>query len=1261
MRAPGPTKADIQGWAKFRPQMNSDPVLIEARINRGNHVRALVDTGCDCYAVIDEAAVKRLRIPLVDRKPRRLGGFSEATKDVMSPGVAVFIMETGGYDERIFAYVVPQLGQDLFLGRPWMRKNKVVYDAAERRVYHGVADIIIRLSGQEEPEGVKAIRAARVVPAAVFAAECRRGRKHRGQGAAAVQAISLSDIEKALRPKQPVDPSKTVPKEVLDEFKDLFSPEEAMKLPPHRPGVDHEVHLQRDSDGNEPPLPWGPLYSMSREELLVLRKTLRDLLDRGFIRASSSAAAAPVLFVKKPNGGLRFCCDYRALNAITKRDRYPLPLIAETLNNLTKARWFTKLDVVAAFHKIRMAPGHEEKTAFRTRFGLYEWLVCPFGLSGAPASFQRYMNSVLNKYLDDFVTAYLDDVLIYSSGTLAEHETKVRRVLRSLADAGLYLDPAKCEFSVKEVKYLGFIVRAGKGVACDPEKQQAIREWLVPTTVKSVRSFLGFANYYRIFIPDYAQITKALDALLKKGVIFRWGKAEDEAFRELKRRFCDAPILRQWDPSLQTFVEADCSGYALGGVLSQEGKDGRRHACAFYSRRLSPPEYNYPIHDKEMLAIIRCLDTWSAELRSCGTFTVLTDHRNLEYFMTRRKLTERQSRWAAELSQFDFKLDYRPGCEAAVPDALSRREQDAPQDINDDREQGRVIQLIPDNSIPESTRLRISRIGLETPTPPDMKVFEASDLQALWDEIIKDDQIYQAAYEAVRQRERAFPPALGLKVQISECGIDAGKRLTFRDRIWVPGGSGEKGNQGEAEKDILRTRIVQDSHDSTAAGHPGREGTLAIVARSFYWPGQSQLVRRFVANCDVCGRGHIWRQSKRGFLKPLPIPDRPRSHLAMDFITDLPATGPSNATYIWVIVDRLTKAVTLEAMDTMEAEACARRFLQCHYRFHGMPRSIVSDRGSNWLSRFWKRFCKLAGVTQRLSTAYHPQTDGGPERANQEIQAYLRAYVSYMQKDWGDFLPVAQLALNNRESAATKISPFFAEHGYHVEPVAVEDPADPPQNKEEGKADALLSRLQEVSEYMQAMIAASQQQQEEATNARRQPAERFEVGDKVWLSMANYRSPRPCKKLDWLHHKYTVTKVISSHVVELDVPGSIHPRFHVDLLRRARQDPAPGQRVDDAQPPSIRDENGVEEWEVEEILCARWKNRGRGRFREVFVRWRGYADATWEPVEALRETEALEAFESVYGPVMKYDGPLEKYQTTTGPRRHGRRRREGRG
>ncbi|KJZ68468.1 hypothetical protein HIM_12144 [Hirsutella minnesotensis 3608] len=241
---------------------------------------------------------------------------------------------------------------------------------------------------------------------------------------------------------------------------------------------------------------------------------------------------------------------------------------------------------------------------------------------------------------------------------------------------------------------------------------------------------------------------------------------------------------------------------------------------------------------------MRCLDNWSAELRSCGSFTILTDHRNLEYFMTRQKLTERQSRWAAELSQFDFKLEYRPGCQAAVPDALSRREQDKPQGIDDEREQGRMIQLIPDDAIPATTRARINATSSNSSEPfvlPEMKIFEEADLQQLWDETAEKDSIFKEAYRAVQNHERTFPPSLGLKVRISECAIDAGKRLTFRDRVWVPGGSGEKGNREEAEKDRLRTRIVQQSHDSVATGHPGREGTLAIVARRFYWPGQSQL------------------------------------------------------------------------------------------------------------------------------------------------------------------------------------------------------------------------------------------------------------------------------------------------------------------------------------------------------------------------------------------------------------------------------------
>lgn len=198
------------------------------------------------------------------------------------------------------------------------------------------------------------------------------------------------------------------------------------------------------------------------------------------------ATAAPVLFVRKPGGGLRFYCDYRALNIITKRDRYPLPLISETLRSVSAAKWFTKLNVVSAFHKIRIAKEHKEKIAFRTRFGSFEWMVCPFGLNGVPATFQRYINNMLREYLDDFTTAYMDDVLIYLSGSRKDYMAKVRRVLNALAAAGLYLNPKKCLFAVKEVPYLRFIIKAEEGIAYDPEKLRAISEWEAPSTVKGV-------------------------------------------------------------------------------------------------------------------------------------------------------------------------------------------------------------------------------------------------------------------------------------------------------------------------------------------------------------------------------------------------------------------------------------------------------------------------------------------------------------------------------------------------------------------------------------------------------------------------------------------------------------------------------------------------------------------------------------------------------------------------------------------------------
>lgn len=542
---------------------------------------------------------------------------------------------------------------------------------------------------------------------------------------------------------------------------------------------------------------------MTREELIVLRKTLTKLLDKNFIRTSSSPASAPVLFVRKPGGGLRFCVDYRGLNAITRKDRYPLPLIGETLRSLSKAKWFTKLDVIAAFHKIRIKEGEEWKTAFHTRYGLYEWMVTPFGLTGAPATFQRYINNTLREFLDEFCSAYIDDVLIYSDGSLADHRNKVRKVLQRLQEAGLQIDIDKCEFEAKSVKYLGFIVDAGKGIRVDPEKITAVEQWERPKSIKGVRGFIGFANYHWEFVPNFSTVAMPLTALTKKGAPFLWSDQCEEAFKRLKTLLISAPVLAQWDPDRKTIAETDSSGYTIGGALSQYDDEGVLRPVAFFSKRNNAAESNYSIHGKELLAIVRCLEQWDAELRSVPSFEIWTNHKNLEYFQKKRQLSERQVRWAELLARHNFTLKYRPGKDAVVPDALSRREQDMPQHAEDERLMGRYFQLL---KAARGRALRVNRgaaVVVRTDfvkngdqdgetddvadkSDPPENPFTDAPLKDLWNQGLEANNRYWLIRKMVLDGERQFPSQWGLPISISECSIDKGKRLCWRDRIWIP-------------------------------------------------------------------------------------------------------------------------------------------------------------------------------------------------------------------------------------------------------------------------------------------------------------------------------------------------------------------------------------------------------------------------------------------------------------------------------------------
>jgi hypothetical protein len=414
-------------------------------------------------------------------------------------------------------------------------------------------------------------------------------------------ALSLYEINTALAKEDDKKPDirTIVPPEYHDYLK-IFEKANADKLPPHRPS-NHTIPL---TDGFKPL--FGPLYSLSHPKLEELKRWLDENLSKAFIHTSSSCAATPILFVQKGDGSLRLVVDYRGINEGTIQNRHPLPLLQDTLMNLSKAKWFTKLDIRGAYNLIRMAEGEEWKTAFRTRYGLFESLVMPFGLTNAPVTFQNYINHVLEPYLDRFCTTYLNDTLIYSDN-FEEHQQCVRLVLDASAKVGLHLKTEKCEFHQQEVKYLGLIIST-EGIKMDPEKIRAVQDWEPPSNLKDVRAFLGFANFYRHFVRNYSRIVQPLTFLTRTGVPCAWSTEQQMAFDTLKATFTSAPVLAHFDPHRDIIVEMDPSDYVSAGVLSQYDDDNVLHPMAYFSKKHSPVECNYKIYDKELMAIVRAFE-----------------------------------------------------------------------------------------------------------------------------------------------------------------------------------------------------------------------------------------------------------------------------------------------------------------------------------------------------------------------------------------------------------------------------------------------------------------------------------------------------------------------------------------------------------------------------------------------------------------------------------------------------------------------------
>ena len=408
-----------------------------------------------------------------------------------------------------------------------------------------------------------------------------------------------------------------------NEFGKVFGKEMQSALLEHGP---HDCAMELLPNTESPS---GKLYPMSQDELQLLREYIKEMVTTGKIRPGKGHADSPVFFVKDKTGKMHLVVDYRGVNAITIKDKYPIPLMTTLMEQVQESTCFTKLDLKNGFKIIRVKAGDKWKTAFKTRYGLYEYIVMPFELTNAPSGFQRYVNEVLKEYIDRGVVAYIDDILIYSK-TEEELIDLMKKVLGKLLDNSLCVNAKKCVFHAREVEFVGFTI-GHNGLKISENKVKHIFEWEAPRSVQEVQQFLRFANFYRRFIREYSSICRPLTQLTKKGQVWNWTNDCQEAFNKQKVSFTEAPILTHYYPKKALMIETDASDLAKGAVLSHyEDSDKKWHPVAFHSKKFSPAELNYDIHDKEMVVIVDCFKEWTHML--CGSpnrVVVYTDHRNL--------------------------------------------------------------------------------------------------------------------------------------------------------------------------------------------------------------------------------------------------------------------------------------------------------------------------------------------------------------------------------------------------------------------------------------------------------------------------------------------------------------------------------------------------------------------------------------------------------------------------------------------------------
>jgi len=782
-------------------------------------------------------------------------------------------------------------------------------------------------------------------------------------------ALAACDAAEALSSKETAQPdlmhleeeNKSKVLEVIGHYSELFDGgEDAVGL---IPGIKHTIDT-----GEAKPVctrQWRLPYS-ARE---TIREQCNKMLRTGVIEPSTSPWLSPVVLVKKKDGSIRFCVDYRGLNAVTQGDSYPLPRIEELLDELGPMNIFTTLDARAAYWAVEVDPSDRPKTAFSDGYRLFQFVRLPFGLSTAPTTFQRTINVVLAAVLGKHTLCYLDDIIIYSR-TFAQHLIDLDETLGLLKAAGLKLNMEKCTFAATTINFLGFII-SPEGVSPDKGKVLAISKTPTPRTVREVRRFLGATGFFRKHIPGYATIASSLHLLLRKDQKWHWGPEQQAAFNELKERLVTAPVLRQPDFSKEFELHTDASGIAIGACLMQQDDNQAPHAIAYYSRKLRSSETRYPTIDLEALAVVEGVRVFDPYLYG-RRFVVYTDHRPLVHVFTRKTKSPRMTRYAHDLSFYNFSIRYKEGPMNHVPDMLSRQ----------------VARLVIADGSPEN-------IAKEQEKDPQL-----SDLRYY----LKDGKV----------------PKKKLPLSLAEFELKDGVIYRLRhlpDRICyqlvVPSS--------------LKNSALKASHLPPLASHPGVQRTFENARSLYYWSNMLKDVKTYVENCPVCQQSR--GSPQKVVMAEAPLAEFPLERISMDLM-DFGQSVPMR--YCLSILDQHSRFLQLVPLRRATASSVHHAFFDHWVSLFGPPRVIQTDNGVQFTSHLFQELTKMLYASNHYTVRYHPQANGLVERTNRVVKSALTSLVTRNPRTWHQFVSEVRLQINSAIHRTTGEQPLYLLTGRHA-------------------------------------------------------------------------------------------------------------------------------------------------------------------------------------------------------------------------------------